>query len=1456
MKKRDLLFTGLILCSVSAFADGPTQYPDNAKVIFTQNFEGSSDWTEIRLNPDPKRPTTLFTWQTEPVDSIKQITYYKRNYDGTASDNPSGGTDIYAKDDKQWEVAGVRDTTMLLYSGVMRTDAEWPEDSILGYDQHLIKSHRENDGATQTGGTLGKDYGLDRFGENGGNQYFYYKSASSGSIGSNQVAPEYRRNLFVRLNPGDIEENSSYRVTVFVRGKSYATKSDAPKPQIGLDLMRGYFHSEKSFMVSDKKFKYMGTNWWGQPEEKEDYMTFNDKTSYQINAGEEAGKWQKVTLMAYYNTDRLGDASPYLLSYYWHDDWDWKTPINKTTGEVVAESADTATLKFIKQPDKYFVRLAFRSDSTEFEVDNLSLTKSWIGGVEHADDMLRVDFGYETNMGDLAEAAKVKNKIAAVELPGKYFDVWAQFEEDGELFWERMPILTAEYHGDGYMYMWTEEIQPGIPNTFDGAKQVLVTFRNPTDRNDLKLVYKGNHFPKGLDEAWINGGKLVQDFHNEISALNPTIKFSNGKAVKSLKHLPPVCQREAYVDGTFGLASDMTSMTFKFSKQLAFENTGDENTDVSFVKLEKAGTVEYWQFQQYASATDTNTVIVRPSNYTTPLSGDYVLTIDQITHLSDATTDNAENYGDDVVLNLHFGDFSLNPQIDTIRASDWRSEMADPNTNTGVVPTSLYIYDSSKPLVKGDGTRTGGANSRMYISASEGLDNCIYYLASRSGNADTYGKLYTLVDIPSAGKYTLSFKSVAWNNKYDTKVYVFPKPNDPNAPAGELQVGEAGLAVLNACETEQNLIATYKPDVTVNYSTYQNKSTGTWPANAEKFSFNFVASAAGPYVIEWQVTKTSTDGVGIGNFTVTTAGDLSVKYVNKVNASVAAAAAKIAEATAGANNRYKGADFNKLTSLKSSADNFITTKKASKVNKPSEYEAEAKALDDAVSALKVRMDTVDAFYKAIDSLQFKINEYSTADSLIPYKDFPEIAAAQTFKNGYNSYQCKDNTSKAIQAETDKIYAEMKKLDNRLSLALKFADAVSFASDMKDSADVKGIPTTELEAAITAAGTFDVVNITYDALRAEMQALTDLALATAYGDDIKALSVRRINELKALADNLGASYATVTPGAELDAILARIQNVDFDDDELADIIKAAINLKIYQKIAASQSVDSIDLTPYIKNYYLYATVKGYVDNSDLELPTARTNARAQALQGAAQIQKIAHQWGNSALDKKIWVMILEQEYTDLFPGWTAKSFVTGSHSMFTPDNANYTRLSKDTLVFDGQIGMDWNSKAEMKTVVTGLPAGIYSLSLDANGRNDTNNTRITLSANSEETKVTASKAGAIEVKADGLRIEEGTLDIDLTVEVANGGFDGDNFKLMYLGKIDSPFFEPYYATLLQNAQKTLDKLITVVDASEAVAGDVEFFTLGGVQLDAPIENQVILRKTTQNGNVVVEKVIYK
>lgn len=1429
MKKRDLLLAGLILFNVSAFAQDegpvtPPRYSDDAKQIFIQDFEGSKDWQTIRLNPDKKRPTTLYTWQAQPVDKIEQVTYYKR----TKSDNPSGGTNIY-NGDAEWEIAGVRDTLIDMYDGVMRTDAAWPDDSTLQWDTHAIMDHTD---ATQHGEGGNKEYGLDRYGENGGNQYFRYTSATSrgtanrggGSGGWNpshdekstsqdHYVPEYRRNLFVRNLP--IENNSSYRVTVFVKPTMQTKLQAGVKARIGLDLMRGYFHSEKPFLVDSYGVKGSDGN--------VSYKSFADKTDY---TNLEVGKWNKITLMSYYNNDSVGRASAYLLSYYWNNDWDWNVKVD-ADGKVAADG-DSAVLKFVQQPDKFFVRLAFRSDSTQFDVDNLSLTKSWIAGVEYFGEMIRVDFGYKTNLGDLAQAAKDLNKIAAVQLPGNYFDVWALWRDEADptiTFWEKVPILSAEYQGDGYMYMWTEPDEDGDARSFDGADSVLVSFFNSVASDDLKLKYTGDQYPNGMDTVWVKSGKPVFDFHNEIATLNPTIGISpvTKQPVKSLAELCPVLQKEPYEDGTFGLDPKTRTFTFKFSKNLSFDNIGKLSAKTKVI-LRGNGKEEYWNIKDYpADDISGLTTIERPAQYTDDLAGDYVLSFEQVTHLKNPDLNNSENYGDPVKLNYHFGDFSVDPQVITYFETNWNVE----ENETECVPLGTARIDhDNKTYKEGDGKKTG--SSRMYRQSDAGQANCTFYLAPRGDDTDAQfyigvGDDKYSINLNKGITYQISFYILGWDNKASTNLYIFPKPEEGVTP--------------DKVETENKTkLAEFTPTNSVPNA--DGRKADYVITTADLMTYQFTVPADGKYIVEFEMPKSAGwTGTLYSDIHITNVGALSDGPVNRINKAIASAAKMLAAADAA---KYRGADYDKLTDVKATADGFIANQKATMVNLPSVYETEGKEVDAAVSALKLHMDTVDAFDKAFDDVEKKLAVY--ADSLKAFEGLAVVTALKETKTAMSNYAYAEKAPGVIAADTKTMNDGIKAVDDRQALNDAFNKSIAESDELlkNEKASKYAAENQALIDAVADAKQFDAIGATDDELKTQTASLDDVKLALDVKIQAAEIVTTRIKALDKLATSLKADYGDAAAD-----VASRVAAIDFDDDELANIMKSAIKVAIYDNIVNKQdTAKGVDLSAFIKNYHLYATPK-YVERTSI---AANSNEAKVADEGGANIQHVKHQWNSGDLDGKqpIWIMILENDYETLYPGWTARATATGN-CMVTPDDDTYGKLKQGIPVFDGQLAMDWNGKAEIKNTVQDLPLGVYELGVTLK-QNTGNSTTLKATASRVDFE---SKAAANDksVSIKDMLVDDGQIDIDFILTSGSGWSQADNFKLTFVGT-DSVFD---YAALLENAKAEFNNITTVIGDVEAAGAKIEYFTLGGIQVTVLEKGQAYIQKITIGDEIITKTV---
>ncbi len=912
MKKRDLLFAGLLLFGATAFAQ-PQRTPQDPEQLFFQDFESDFD-----------------AWKEKEVDRITELQYYNNSQTGTKNN-----TKIWEnKADWDWNNAITRtDSVLILKNGVLTTDAA-SEVQNYAKDKYTILNDESQ----------ARKEAFDQFGEadKGGKYVFQYISDTCHN-GSNAYSPNYRRNLFVRGLP--IEDTTSYRLTFYV--KATKVKSGA-LPRMYADVMRGYFHAEKPFSMGleddANNMKYKTTysyekRGWGEP-------TSDDPDPF-------TGEWEKVTFMTYYTNDSIANSFVFIDGYWWVDDWKW----TKGSKEPVPTDHN---LIYTVQPDKFFVRLSFSSDDTQFQVDNISLTKSTIGGVEYSGSKIRVDFGYKTNLGDLAKAAYAQNKIDAVEVQNeglKYFTVWGK----NSTGWSRIPIASAEYHGDGYMYMFAAEGSSGEPYSFDSYDSVLVSFNNPVDKPELCLKYTGDGksststFPRPWDTAWIRAGKIVPNFSNEVGKKNPYAVAG----VFSMKELPPVVQETEYEENSFGIPSETKTIWIKFSRKIDFDNAGLNSTKL-IAKLGEELLTPSWDAE--------NSRLILTRTGSAPLTGDKELTLIQLKGIG---TPEAKP----LTFHYHFGPYTrFEPNS---KSSDWRSEI-NIKEEDGLwrrpIPSSLYYWYASEGFFKGDGgnqywTNADGVEKRTSLglykmNADPKFGDCFFYLSG--GALNTKGNLYT-VETLTAGSYVLSFPAYGWGSttRPVTTVKVYPAPAMINTHesldtlSGKMEIGKI---------TSTNYSRAYAGDEpkSIDPAGYDDANL-IWGDNTNIFEFPFKVETTGNYVIEWEITHSSGDtwrGIALGNYTITDAVDgLWFEPTNNLNKSVKAANAVVGAADAQP-SLYGGADLEALKALieKDKIGGTFTS------IKPSEWAAEKKALDKAVSDFSGRMAELDKMKAAKDSV--------------------------------------------------------------------------------------------------------------------------------------------------------------------------------------------------------------------------------------------------------------------------------------------------------------------------------------------------------------------------------------------------------------------------------------------------------------------------------------------------------
>ena len=950
MKKRDFILAGLILLAAPLSAqNGPVRTDQDAKIVFEQNFEKD-----------------FAAWQAELVDTINGVYYYRHQGGGNVNN-------VTAWSDTAWQKGFIyRDTVINLYNGVVQTDNQADKDSAaFAGDSYSIVAD---------GVSIERNQALAEYGVDGGKYFFRYFSGNGSKAAnySNGLVPEYRRNLFVRGLP--IEDESSYRLTVYVK----ANKMGSVTPTFRADVMRGYFASEKPFT--------MGL------ENNSGQNKFNREFTYEKTDFTD-GKWEKVVFMTYYLNDSI--ANNYVLSngYWWAEEWKWFG--HKEDG--------IDSLTYIRQPDKFFARLSFRSDSTLFEIDNLSLTKSWIGGVEHTSNMIRVNFGYQTNLGDLAKAAEERNKIAAVELPGEYFTVWGKDTTNNR--WTKVEIASAEYQGDGYMYMWTKNRNNRIVKV-DSYDSVLVSFTNPDDPN-LMLKYTGDMFPKALDVDWIKAGKKVPDFSNEMSIANPNI----AEGVYSMKNLPPVLQECGIEEGSFNLAGDIRQFAFKFSRPVVFDANADESTDKAILHLFQNGErKEIWFVKSYG-VNDSILVFERPAKYTADLSGDYEFRLIQLKGVS---TEYA-NKGLPVIVNYSFGSSDFEPTV--LTSLDFNDETAG-----GSFAQEIAIpgFSLSKCAVK------VGEFGGLYDKA---LMFGLYSVNTGAANNDNdCAKLIYTFDVETAGTYNFAFGTSGCN-----------KGSYNDGCKMTVTITDASGNVVGSYTEEGTDI---KPNEGAEVNAIDNNTITAYFA-AGTYKATFALPNEGAY------GGSHKGGRVLYYIKTTTPTWLGYKTINTYKKALADLNAQIAKADTLA--QYKGADYNAAKGVATKYANFSDTR-------PSEYNKVIKFINGAVAGYQVRFNVVDSLLvSAKDAAQSTYTLYTEGEKAA-FKDWDDVKFIGAALDEIKTIKCENFSNDQLRTKTNYIFAKI--ADLKLSAGLnQFAPGQIIA--LEALADSLGVDFGASKAAIAA-----------------------------------------------------------------------------------------------------------------------------------------------------------------------------------------------------------------------------------------------------------------------------------------------------------------------------------------------------------------------------------------------------
>lgn len=1377
--KKNLLFTGLLLAAVPAFAQQtePTRHPESDPYqIFYQDFE-------FQTEGEATAEELFLQWQQQDIDTIHGVQYYIHQKE--SGDNL--GTKAKPWEDREhWQRGPIRDTTIVLRNEVMVADN--PTDSILFTKDEwgLINENRSEE--------------LAKYGITGGERYFQYyaadttmeKGMSNSSAYSGNRAARYRRNLFVRGIAGQgnipVQDTTSYRFTAYVTANYQGTTDKTPI--LYADVMRGHFASEKPFTmgIEDKKEEYKYNKQFVKDVEFK--PADNKKAEYKL------GEWSKVTFMTYYTNDSIADDYVFVDGYWWDAEWSW-TDEEKTEGKE---------WNYIVQPDKFFVRIGFAQDSTIYGIDDISLTKSWIGGCEFNGDKLRVDFGYKTNLIDLCEQSYEKTNVSSVEIVGDYFDVWGMYEG----VWEQVPIRSAEYQKDGYMYMFTDcsENFGGEYADFNVYDSVLVSFKNPRDQKDKMLCYDINStFPRAWDVEWIKAGLPVMDFTNEVATPNPAV----GENVWSMKDLPPVVKGGyTYESGSFQLDGTIRELDFVFSRRICYDDKGLAS-DYALLTVTNGSGKETW-FVDNVNVLNADSAIVtfkRPEQYTEPLSGDYEFTFIQLCGAADpaqsdgSTTNKITDWGGEYTIEYSFGP---QPVVD------------------GLVAKVTFEKQKTSKARSKEITLDGFTMSNCYMAINEFAEGSLFNKGLTFGVDPSIG-----TGASSSKRATLNYAfNVSAQGDYDFSLLFV---------AHHGQAPKLGVTVYDADGNKVSNIDEY--DLLP-----KKKAEDSVIVNVDTINFTLDAMAAGNYKMSLVLTN-SEDGMywppyAMGNSDNVTLFSLGIiesgkelpaflsigyPYTSAFAAAKATLASAIAKAEVNA-DQYGGAAYVAGNSVKSKYADFNSGKD---VTAPSAWTAATAEINGATKSLNDRIAIVAEMWKQYGILSDTLANLSDLDTDL--EEMGSYKAADAVATAYADLKASEISDDSVKAVTKIFTDAIAEVIAQYSIIDSYRDVLKAADDSVKSsfAMVATDAYKLLSDTVEVANAFDEVAAT-SAQIAEVKASLVRNLYK-YADVINPDQVNRlyIADLAALTSGLGYDLS-----ASSDKIADLLAENNYD--ALESLYKNAIKSSVYGKIVNSEKVDSLPVSALIKNRQLYASAKA-VDR-------AKTNSdqnRDLVDKDGANIRIVNHQYNNVP----IWIMIIDHDYDDLFYGWTARSEAKGNTmATATAKEGDYSQFGPAISFFNGSLSMDWTSKANVKQTVEDLPVGLYSIGVNLI-KNSGNDSQIEVTAaNTKSNKFAANKTGNSGV--DSVLVND-TATISLWLYSESNWSIADDFYMVFRGAAEADYEE-----LKSAADQAVNTIVTFDDAADEAEAQYEYYTLDGIKTDAP--EGIVIRVNIATGEV--EKVLFK
>ncbi|MCQ2064384.1 MAG: hypothetical protein MJY66_00820 [Bacteroidaceae bacterium] len=1042
---------------------------------------------------------------------------------------------------------------------------------------------------------------MQEIGAEGGKYYLKYTSGGEGS----SLCADNQANLLI---PGfQLEDKTSYRLVFY-------SKASNPEANIEAGVFRGYFNCEEPISLNGSAGNYFLLN----------------KTQFTTDS------WERNTLMFFYQNDSVANRNMYKNGYWWSATW-------KTVDIETGNEYDK-----LQQFDKYYVRMSFRYPGTEYYIDDIYLYKSTIAGAEYNDDMVRVNFGYETNLAQLA-----KNDLhGTIEVPVENFTVSAEFEGDPV----DVSVVAAEYHTDGYLYVWLDDYLDGL--------DVRLSFKNPEDPN-LQLKYTGTLCPNSLDTEWVEGGKVVPDFENEIVLYNPEV-FALTK-----EFLAPVVMNSIPEYGSFNLDQDINSIQVAFSKEVYVNKTAgtaDEHNPLLF--MNGGNGREIWTPTDYDEENYTVT-FSRPNTATSKLSGDYDVEV------LNARSGDGEVYqvSQSQTFSLSFGDVSQFGEPNFIYDSEilWASAVS------GSIPKGWTSCDGGhgEDGEIGTGEKAVTSGSEMIHFGAGGAFTRGFYICPRAGGVDavfTYGANEGSEILLTEGSYWFSFKAIGWSNIPALEVYVYPMSDErPETP-------------LSICKPE-------------NIVDWQVGSTGSYVVTEEtEFRVSFDVENADNYIFEFLIPSGDNWGWGaavIGSVVLSNQYSSAFKYIKMLTDAQSSAQALLANAQSVDN--YRGQYLNELISTIDSFEGFSSTS-------PSDYENAAKTIKDAMSKMNGRISNVENFYAKYKAAQEKDSVFTDSigyNQLVAYVNLVDIISK------YNGIDVTVLDNDSLTAITAAVSDATQAMTNRCSQMDKFnslkADLEKLLADNSAYNFVEEYK--NMEVVYNENFELDLITATDDNLNEAINSLN--SAKTSFNNKMKAAGVLTKQD-KAL-QSLAAAYEVQVDQAVDDAMKEILE----DRQDIANIYQLAIKAKLSEIMASDTIAEdgSIDMTGFIQNPSFYTTyspfathipsnedplpgwtILGGTGNSYLRTPGSGTDKNLNYV-GSANDAGVAVDWSSSikltqtVKNLPAGIYTLSEVCSD--KGWGSMKNIFGGVYVIQLDE-NSDTLSVDTLHGNAPVAIEFTA----------------------------------------------------------------------------------------------------------------------------------------------------------------------